>query len=175
MLKRLLSDLIDKLQATFPVNRIVVILTPLVFIPASAAVTAWVASHFPGLEIPEGLIVGLSGAAALGALTLAYKWLDQWQHGENIAVGGDIETLLNELEDSPDVGDLFSALGSLEGLGIALGDLRTRLDSPGDQIPDEEISNELASIIDTIGEILHEHAVKRPAAINAAVPAESQE
>lgn len=172
MLKRLLNQYIDKLQATFPVNRIVVLLTPIVFIPASAAVTGWVALHFPGLVIPEGLVVGLSGAAALGALTLAYKWLDQWQHGENIATQADLEAALGEFTDSPDVEDLFSALGSLEGIGAALSDLRVRLDSPGDQIPDDQISGELAPIIDTIGAVLHDHATKRPPAVNAAVAPE---
>jgi hypothetical protein len=165
----MLNALLDKLQATFPPNRIVVLLTPLLFIPGSAAVTAWVAIHFPGLAIPEGLIVGLSGAAALGALTLAYKWLDQWQKGEPISIHPDIEAALAEAVDSPDVHDLFSVLGSLEGVGQALGDLRTRLDSH-EQIPNEELSAALAPIIDHTAAVVHQHQAVHPAINTAATP-----
>jgi len=171
MLKRLLNQLIDKLQATFPVNRLVVLATPILFIPASAAVTGWVALHFPGLEIPEGLVVGLSGAAALGALTLAYKWLDQWQHGENIGSQADIEAALEEFADSPDVADLFSALGSLEGIGHSVGDLRARMGGDAG-LTEAQVIDSLGSIGDAIAAVLHEHSAKQPSAINAAVATE---
>lgn len=167
----LLNRLIDKLQETFPPNRIVVLLTPIAFMPVAATVTAWVATHFPGLELDEGIIIGLAGGAALAALTLAYKWLDQWQRGEDIATQADLEEALVNLEDGPDVQDLFHVLGTLEGVGRLLGNLRTRLDSAGDQIPDAEVSAELAPILDAIGATLHEHSERR-ATINAAVPVE---
>jgi hypothetical protein len=79
----LLNRGIDKLQKTFPVNRVVVLLTPIVFVPASAWVTAYVAKHFPGLPaFSSGEVTGLMVAGALSALAAAYKWIDGWQKHE---------------------------------------------------------------------------------------------
>jgi len=104
--KKLLNRIIDKLQATFPPNRIVVLLTPILFMPLAGSVTAWTATHFPGLALSEGIVIGLAGAAALAALTLAYKWLDQWQRGETIDFGADfgevVDQFVAELQTDPE-------------------------------------------------------------------------
>lgn len=79
----LLMTAIDKIQATFPVNRIVTLLTPLAFVPASAWISGYVAEHFPGLPpLSSGSVTGIMVAGALAALTAAYKWIDGWQRHE---------------------------------------------------------------------------------------------
>lgn len=78
-----LSILIDKVQAAFPVNRVVVLLTPLVFVPASAWVSAYVAEHFPGLpQFSSGQVTAVAVSGAVIAGTAAYKWIDGWQKHE---------------------------------------------------------------------------------------------
>jgi hypothetical protein len=81
-LKDLLRHPIDYLQAKFAPNRIVVLLTPLVFVPVSAAVSAWVAQHFPGMNLDPAVVTGFAAAGALSALTMAYRWIDGWQAEE---------------------------------------------------------------------------------------------
>lgn len=77
-----LNTLINKLQATFPVNRIVVLLTPL-FVSASAWIAGYVAKHFPGLPaFSSGQITAVMIAAAGAAIAAAYKWVDGWQKHE---------------------------------------------------------------------------------------------
>lgn len=79
----LLMAAIDKIQATFPVNRVVALLTPLAFVPASAWISGYVAEHFPGLPpLSSGSVTGIMIAGALAALTAAYKWIDGWQRHE---------------------------------------------------------------------------------------------
>jgi hypothetical protein len=74
---------IDKAQAAFPPNRIVALLTPTVFMPASAWLAGWAAAHLPGLPVfSAAQIDGLMIAGALGSATLAYKWVDGWQKHE---------------------------------------------------------------------------------------------
>jgi hypothetical protein len=79
----LLNKGIDKLQKTFPPNRVVIILTPF-FVPLAAAASAWVANNFPGISLSEGTIIGFAGAGALAAIGGAYKWLDRWQQQERV-------------------------------------------------------------------------------------------
>ncbi len=78
----LLHRAINYLQAKFPPNRIVVLLTPLVFVPLAGTVSAWIAERFPGVNLSEEAVVGFAAAGALSALTAAYKWLDGWQSYE---------------------------------------------------------------------------------------------
>ena len=75
----LLNRGIDYLQEKFPPNRVVVLLTPLVFAPASGFVTAWVAQQVPGAQLSPGMVTGLFIAGTLAAVAKAYKWLDGWQ------------------------------------------------------------------------------------------------
>lgn len=79
----MLNRLIDFLQEKFPPNRVVILLTPLVFAPASGWVAAYVAEHFPGLSLDEAAVTGVFIAGALSAVTLAYKWVDGWQKAES--------------------------------------------------------------------------------------------
>lgn len=86
-MRALLSKLIDKAQDAFPPNRIVILLTPLIFAPAAGWVSAYVADHFPGLNLDEAAVAGVFVAGALSAVTLAYKWVDGWQKAEGYEPG----------------------------------------------------------------------------------------
>lgn len=81
-MRMLAHGVIDQLQRSFPPNRIVVLLTPLLFAPAAGFVAALVAQWVPGIELDplEVTLVFVAGAAA--AVTKAYKWLDGWQRAE---------------------------------------------------------------------------------------------
>ena len=78
----LLNAGIDKLQATFPPNRIVVLLTPLVFAPAAGFVCAYVAKKIPGVHLDSGDVTAVFIGGATAAVVKAYKWLDRWQASE---------------------------------------------------------------------------------------------
>lgn len=80
-LRALLRRPIDYLQAKFPPNRIVLLLTPVVA-PAAGAVSAWIAQQIPGVELSEGAIIGFAAVGALAVLRGAYKWIDRWQEEE---------------------------------------------------------------------------------------------
>src|SRR3954451_10350817 len=63
-------------------NRIVAFLTPLVFAPAAGAVAAWLARHFPGVDVAPGDLEKVFIAGALIALAPAAQWLHGWQKYE---------------------------------------------------------------------------------------------
>lgn len=105
---KFLNLIIDKLQATFPPNRIAILLAgPIV--AASAWISAFVATNVPGVELPVGIIAGIIGAAVLIVVTLLYKWFDQWQRGEMPDFEGDLELALEEFLTNPEARDSFIA------------------------------------------------------------------
>jgi hypothetical protein len=63
-------------------NRIVALLTPLVFAPAAGAIAAWLARHFPGVKVAPGDLETIFIAGALIALAPAAQWLHGWQKYE---------------------------------------------------------------------------------------------
>lgn len=81
-MRKALHAAIDYLQAKFPPNRIVVLLTPLVFVPAAGFVSAWVAKNIPGVNLSSEWVLGVFVAGGLAALGAANKWLDGWQQHE---------------------------------------------------------------------------------------------
>jgi hypothetical protein len=81
-MKALFNRAVDYLQSKFPPNRIVVLLTPVLFVPGAAWASAWLGEHLPGVQFAPEVIVGFAAAGALSALTAAYKWLDGWQADE---------------------------------------------------------------------------------------------
>lgn len=78
----LLNRLIDYVQAKFPPNRIVVLLTPFVFVPAAGYVSTWVARNVPGVQLSSTTLLGVFVSGSLAALAAATKWLDGWQKHE---------------------------------------------------------------------------------------------
>jgi hypothetical protein len=63
-------------------NRIVAVLTPLVFAPAAGAISAWVANHAPGIDLSKDELMNIFIAGALVALAPAVQWLHGWQKYE---------------------------------------------------------------------------------------------
>lgn len=80
-MRKLANRGINYLQKKFPVNRVVVLLTPLAFAPAAGFVSVE-AAKLTGIAISPATMLGLftTGAAVAGAK--AYKWLDGWQKHE---------------------------------------------------------------------------------------------
>lgn len=63
-------------------NRVVAALTPLVFAPLAGAVSAWLAAHFPGIDVSPNDVEKVFIAGALIALAPAAQWLHGWQKFE---------------------------------------------------------------------------------------------
>lgn len=146
---KLLHRIIDKLQATFPPNRIMLLLAgPIV--AASAWFSGLVTANIPGVELPVAVVAGVIGGAVLIAITLIYKWFDQWQRGEPIDFGGDIEAALAEGGE-----ELLASRDALTGVGQELADLRNRVTAG--TINDQQISHQLGLLGDAIGQFLHDH------------------
>ena len=78
-MKDFVNSIIDKLQEVFPVNRIVVLLTP-VFAALSGWAATWAAENMPGLPpLDPHWLAGIFVAGAVAAITAAYAWIDGWQ------------------------------------------------------------------------------------------------
>jgi hypothetical protein len=93
-------------------NRIVALLTPLVFAPLAGAIATWVAENFPGVEVSSGALEEIFIAGALIALAPAAQWLHGWQKWEGreaeAAIAADAAALPLEPEDElPEDDELF--------------------------------------------------------------------
>lgn len=122
------NPIIDKLQATFPPNRVCILLAgPIVAL--SAWLSAILATNVPGAELPTGIIAGVIGAAVLIVITLLYKWFDRWQEGERIDADADVQHALTELANAPEISAFYDALGTFTGLDEALGELTGRIEA----------------------------------------------
>jgi hypothetical protein len=73
-------------------NRLVAVLTPLVFAPLAGAISVFAADHVPGLNIDSGQLQSVFIAGALIAFGKAGLWLKGWQDWEKaqIAVPDDV-------------------------------------------------------------------------------------
>jgi hypothetical protein len=63
-------------------NRIVAVLTPLVFAPLAGSIAAFAAHNFPGVEISESSLTQVFIAGALIAFAKAAQWTRGWQRYE---------------------------------------------------------------------------------------------
>lgn len=63
-------------------NRVVALLTPLVFAPLAGAVTAWLAKHAPGVDVDQDQLQSIFIAGAVIGLAPAAQWLHGWQKWE---------------------------------------------------------------------------------------------
>jgi hypothetical protein len=63
-------------------NRIVAVLTPLVFAPLAGYIASWVAENFPGVEVSQSSLEEIFIAGALIGLAPAAQWLHGWQKYE---------------------------------------------------------------------------------------------
>jgi hypothetical protein len=63
-------------------NRIVALLTPLVFAPLAGVIATWAAENLPGVTVPRESVEEIFIAGALIALAPAAQWLHGWQKWE---------------------------------------------------------------------------------------------
>jgi hypothetical protein len=63
-------------------NRVVAVLTPLVFAPLAGAIAAWLARHAPGVDVQKDDIQAIFIGGALIAVAPALQWLHGWQKYE---------------------------------------------------------------------------------------------
>jgi len=117
-------------------NRIVAVLTPLLFAPLAGACAAWLSQHFPGVDVDQNAIEEIFIAGALIALAPAAQWLHGWQKYE--ARQGELQhdlalastaaatpTGAGRADASADALEADDALDELDGL-----DALDRLDEP---------------------------------------------
>jgi hypothetical protein len=117
-------------------NRLVVLLTPLVFAPAAGWAASAIAKYAPGVDVSQDDIQKVFIAGALIALAPAAQWLHGWQKHEarqaaaeqavetGLASGGDAPALAAtaaapEFDGGADGGgdDDFDALAELDQFG----------------------------------------------------------
>jgi hypothetical protein len=106
-------------------NRIVAVLTPLVFAPAAGAVSAWVAKHAPGVDLSTQELTNIFIAGALVALAPAAQWLHGWQKYEQqqaeteraVAVAAAAPAPAVAYAEAPAGDDYYDELDALEGEG----------------------------------------------------------
>lgn len=111
-------------------NRIVAVLTPLVFAPVAGAIAAWVAKHAPGVDLSKDELTNIFIGGAVVALAPALQWLHGWQKYEERTAQADQAVELagaaaavaahDVVADDRDEGDAYadddSALEELDGL-----------------------------------------------------------
>jgi hypothetical protein len=114
-------------------NRIVAVLTPLVFAPLAGACATWLAKHFPGIKVSQSDLQSIFIAGALIALAPALQWLHGWQKYEARQANAEHEIELANLGTATAAvaAQPAAADGDLDDLGDLgdLGDLD--LDDPG--------------------------------------------
>lgn len=144
-MKRLIGSIGDRLQAIFPPNRIMLVLAPTVT-AASLWLSAWLTAHVPGVELPAGVIAGAMGVVGLIAVTLFYRWFDQWAKGEPLTVDEDLNHALDELEQT--FGLLSIAHGGVQEIEAALEGLHARISAGS--INEAEIAASIANLVDEV-------------------------
>lgn len=167
---KLINRIIDKLQATFPPNRVMLALAGPIT-AASIWISAWVTAHVPGVELPVGIVAGAIGAVALITITLIYKWFDQWQKGEPINVDADVEAMIDELANAPEISAFFEAIGTFDGIAGMIAQVRARVDEG--TINEAEVNEELATILAVVEGFLNDHSqeqLEQPEAVEAVGP-----
>jgi hypothetical protein len=174
--KRLIGTIGDRLQALFPPNRIMLVVAPTTT-AASLWLSAWLTAHVPGVELPAGVIAGAMGVVGLIAVTLFYKWFDQWQKGESPTVDEDLEWAIDRLDDATVA--YFSAHNTVRGVGVELEDLSKRILKRS--INEAEVAATVGSLLGVIGRFVDEAPVPAkvvsPAAeaVPPAAPAQAAE
>ena len=116
----------------FPINRVVVLLTPLAATLAGL-VAAWLADHAPLIadQVDEGSLTAIFIAAATSVVTMAYKWLDGWQDYEEQLADPEMHPVLapSHVGPPPEVKEGGGSVGGLDDQAL--------LSQPGSGTPDD--------------------------------------
>jgi hypothetical protein len=83
-------------------NRLVALLTPLVFAPLAGAVAAWLAKHFPAIDVSQDDLQQVFIAGALIALVPATQWLHGWQKHEARQADAELQLELANAQSVPE-------------------------------------------------------------------------
>lgn len=153
-MRRFIGIIGDKVQAAFPPNRVAILLAGPIT-AASVWVAGFLSTNIPGLNLPVGVIAGIMGAAALITVRLIDRWFDQWQKGEPIDVDGDLDLALDELTDSPELHDLYAALGTMQVVEETLADLKGRIHAG--TVNEAQVANSIESIGAVVNGFLAQH------------------
>ena len=108
-------------------NRVVAVLTPLVFAPLAGAITAWLAKHFPAVDLSQDDLQQVFVAGALIALVPATQWLHGWQKHEARQADAELALEVANAQAPPedDEDELVP-----ESAGVSLDALLEELDEP---------------------------------------------
>src|SRR5919197_5422798 len=108
-------------------NRVVAVLTPLVFAPLAGAIAAWLAKHFPAVDLSQDDLQQVFVAGALIALVPATQWLHGWQKHEARQADAELALEVANAQAPPedDEDELVP-----ESAGVSLDALLEELDEP---------------------------------------------
>ena len=122
-------------------NRLVAVLTPLVFAPLAGAISVLAAKHVPGLDIKSDQLEQVFIAGALIAFGKAGLWLKGWQDWEKrqAAVPEDVVNDIG-LEAAMGPGDDSGAVDEQD-----LGDDPALADEDPDALSEDEDDDELSA------------------------------
>ncbi len=117
-------------------NRVVAVLTPIVFAPLAGAIAALLAEHFPGISVDKGSIEQVFIGGALIGLAPALQWLHGWQKYEARQAGFAHELALAEA--GAEGGLTIAAAGTAEAAsGVdQLGSAPDEVDDDVDDLDD---------------------------------------
>lgn len=163
------NRIIDFLQAQFPPNRIVVLLGGLLT-AVSATVSAWLAAHFPGLDLGPAEVAGVLGAAALITIRLLDRWIDQWQKEEPIDFPADLGLAVEDLAEDPAVEFLLDRLASVDTIVDSMRDLRAAIEA--ETVKPAAIAEGLGRFADELSGVLHNFEAEEPAPSPEGIPAQ---
>jgi hypothetical protein len=120
-------------------NRLVAMLTPIVFAPLAGSIAVLAARYFPGVDVDQGSLQAIFIAGATIAFGKAALWLKGWQDWEKREAegaaddvelppaGDDLTAFADEpsFEEDPMLGDDPAANGDLGFEDRDLGDVMT--------------------------------------------------
>ena len=145
------------LQGSNP-NRLVAVLTPLVFAPLAGAIAAEVAKY--GVDVDDGQVQAIFIAGATIALAKSAQWTKGWQAFEQrhdatapdpLAIGAE-DDLHDDADDEPEDEDVPQDLAS----GAALADAEDGLDDDAHDETDAGMDAEMDMDDDDFDDDLHD-------------------
>jgi hypothetical protein len=120
-------------------NRVVAVLTPLVFAPLAGAIAAWLAENVPGADVSSDQLTGVFITGALIAFGKSAQWLHGWQKWE------EREAAATAAADQADATTQVSAAPLTAAEPVAVDDFGSDL---RDGTLDDELFNDADLLVD---------------------------